>query len=1022
MNGSTITLRRGPDAQDTYSLVESDNRFVVHFKTNLPGGTAAKSMLRLPLMFGRRLHTRKMPLPPKVAMFEVRKDEAASHLAGYGDDVLALRDASMNYIRSTIGRDWSQVTACYHTYTRQLGDDEESNRDNEIFPSGQLFLEFHATIPPEEQRQILAHYKLIVERAIVYWPGAFVVRVSQETGASPARLAQELQTLTYTGRSPGRGSGAKVVPVFDYADPLFHRRRAFQTVPPDGLFQWQWYLHNDGSDGGVVGADIAVAEAWDYTQGDPSVKIAVIDDGFELEHHEVGGLERCVAPLNAMTGTPDVQPTPGADEWHGTPVLGLICAAHNGRGVCGVAPGCTFIPIKLEALSDDEAEARAFDHAVKHGAAVINCSWGPYDDYSRRPWPVPRIVSLAIDNAYRNDVCVVFAAGNGNEEVANDGYASHPNVIAVGASTDQNTRAYYSDYGQAVWVCAPSSGGKRGVVTTDLDDGGDNPLGNYSNGFGGTSSAAPLVSGVIALMQSAYVRRHGPGHRLSVDQVKAILRDTAEKIDPEGQPFFEYWDRKPIPVAYDEYGHSLAYGYGLVNAARAVCQALEMPAREAAATAVAVRESEGRFVKGSLTLPARLVGDPLALFRKDAVSSPSRQRYESGEHVWIGDRGYELAFTDAELGPHVSYHNFMLIPRRDKNETFRYGELVALSGDFYLTPAELYWERRACIPWLWESNDLSDIRAIFADELKAISEQQLQGTAYPDHNIAFWWNAKGYIELALDNTDHFGWHNLKAYCRYHGDALAFALQARDMQDFDRDKAAELWGQALFTNAFADHFLTDAFAAGHIRVPRREICQWAGQQGYSKELAGALSKLLHDQDGHLKSIHGSGHSLALDDTEGLYVCNSLGKDWHTRCDGQLFVKNGAELPAVCQPVEAVRESVKELLTAYIFGRTPDGVYAATTYVPFPHPKGPGLTDKFPTDIDADRIEQLLDRVKWYIKVPYLSTGLEAKHVKALCAALPGFLEEFRQAVQRDSVDPELVRRLPEALVAGFKAIR
>ena len=94
------------------------------------------------------------------------------------------------------------------------------------------------------------------------------------------RLAQELQALTYTGRSPGRGSGAKVVSVFDYADPLFHRRRAFQTVPPDGLFQWQWYLHNDGSDGGVVGADIAPAQAWDYTPGDPAVKIAVNDDGF----------------------------------------------------------------------------------------------------------------------------------------------------------------------------------------------------------------------------------------------------------------------------------------------------------------------------------------------------------------------------------------------------------------------------------------------------------------------------------------------------------------------------------------------------------------------------------------------------------------------------------------------------------------------------------------------------------------------------------------------------------------------
>ena len=137
------------------------------------------------------------------------------------------------------------------------------------------------------------------------------------------------------------------------------------------------------------------------------------------------------------------------------------------------------------------------------------------------PVDTPEVVELAIENAYRNDVAVVFAAGNGNEAIAGDGYASHPCVVTVAASTDCNTRAYYSDYGDTVWVCAPSSGGRCGVVTTDMQEGGENPFGSYSSGFGGTSSAAPLVSGVIALMQSAFVQRHGPGHRLSVEQAKA---------------------------------------------------------------------------------------------------------------------------------------------------------------------------------------------------------------------------------------------------------------------------------------------------------------------------------------------------------------------------------------------------------------------------------------------------------------------------------------------------------------------
>ena len=1024
MNQDTIILRRGPDSKELYSLAESNNRFVVHFKASLPGGSAAKSVLQLPLMFGRRVHARKMPLPPRLAVFEVRPDAAASHIAGYGDDTHALRDASMNYIRSSIGREGSQVVACYHTYSRGLGNREENDRDNEIFPSGQLFLEFNAALPAEEQRQILKHYKLVVDRAIVYWPGAFVVRVSQETGASPVRLAADLQGLTCRVK-PRRGeSGARVMPVFDYADPLFHRRRQYQTVPNDGLFQWQWYLHNDGSDGGIVGADIAITEAWDYTQGDPAIKVAVIDDGFEIDHPDIGVADRIVAPLNAMTGTPDPRPTPGADEWHGTSVLGLICAEHNGDGICGVAPRCQIIPIKLEALADEGAEARAFEHAVRRGATVINCSWGPYDGYSRQPWPIPRLVELAIEHAYRNDVCVVFAAGNGNEALANDGYASHRRVIAVAASTDQNTRAYYSDYGSAVWVCAPSSGGKRGIVTTDLANGGDNPLGQYSSGFGGTSSAAPLVSGIIALMQSAYAQKHGPGHHLSVNQIKTILRDTAEKIDRHGKPFLEYWDRKEISVAYDQRGHSVAYGYGLVNAARAVRKARELPGRKAATVSEGRRRPAGELVKNSLKLSPRLVDDPLGHFRKGAVESPSRKRYESGEHVWIGDRGFELVFSDETLAPHVVYRDFMLIHRQDQNEAFRYGELVALSGDFYGTPSELYWEKRSSIPWLWESNDLSDIREAFAEELKAIKDQQSQGTEYPDNNIAFWWNAKAYIELALDNTDHFGWYNLKAYCKHHGDALEFAGQARDIYDFDRDKSGELWRQALFTNAFADHFLTDAFAAGHIRVPRYEISRWSKEQGYSKELAGGLSKLLHDQDGHLDSIHGAGHALNTDADDGLLVRNDVGQTWHTRCDGQLFIDNGDEVPAVRQPVEAVAASVKEIFMAYLFRQTPDKVYAATRFIPFPHPDGPSLIEKFPADISADRIDALLERVKWYIKVPYISTGLDDEHIKALCVALPHLMEAFRQAVKQDVADPhsELVRRLPKALIEGYTTIQ
>lgn len=1011
-----IWLRRGPKVEP-YALVESDRRFAVHFKTAVAGGSAAKSLLQLPLMFGRQIHARKLPLPPRLAIFEVRPDEAARRLPVYGDDVRSLRDAAMNYIRSSSVDASSVVAACYHTYRR--GEASATNRDNEILPSGQLFLEFHPSIPETDQRRVLEHYKLIVDRTIVYHPGAFVVSVTQETGQSPVRLAKELQELTTDPDDAGEAQH-----VFAWADPLFHRRREYQALPSDGLFAYQWHLRNDGSDGGVVGADIAVTEAWDYTVGDPSVRVAIIDDGFELCHPDIAVSGSVHAPLDAMTGSSDPSPTPGADQWHGTSVLGLISAAHNGRGAVGVAPGCGVIPIKLEALSDDEAEARAFDHAVTHGAAVINCSWGPYDDYSRDPWPMPRIVELAIDNAYRNDVCVVFAAGNGNEAMNGDGYASHRHVIAVSASTDQNRRAYYSDFGANVWVCAPSSGGARGVVTTDLEEGGGNPFGSYATGFGGTSSAAPLVSGVIALMQSAVVRKHGPGNRLGVDEIKDILRRTATRIDQDGPDFHEHWENAPISVRYDRKGHSLAYGYGLVNAGRAVRMAYQKsaPARR---RRPAERRGEDTPAPARLTLRMRRVGDPLTLFAKDRAAMPSRsrERFESGEHVWLADRGYQIALSRPAIAERVAYEDYKLIHRRDASVRFRYGELVALSGDFYGSPADLFWEKPGVIPWLWEKNDLSDIRTAFAAEIDAILAQQRGAQIeYPDNNVAYWWNAKQYVELALENTDHFGWHNLKAYCRNHAAALDLALEARALFANDRDRAGEILRQALFTNAFADHFLTDAFAAGHIRVPRAEIRAWALENGLSDKLGGALSKLLHDQDGHLNRFHGQGHSVTADPAEGLLVRNSLGAEWRVRCDGQLFIGSQAEDPLIRNPVDAVAASVDELFSAYLFGTVPDGNYAATTHVPFPVAGvTPGLTEKFPRDATDAVIGALFEGIKWYVKLPMVGADLQEQHIRDLFRVLPTLLERFRARVTEDATD-ELRRRLPTQLIDAFRSIR
>jgi subtilisin family serine protease len=164
----------------------------------------------------------------------------------------------------------------------------------------------------------------------------------------------------------------------------------------------------------------------------------------------------------------------------------------------------------------------------------------------------------------------VFAAGNEDSDV-NDpaggtvsGFAIHPDVIAVAASTSRDQRSHYSNFGREISVCAPSSGaGGWGILTSDVrgvDPGTGQALGytdgDYESDFGGTSSACPLVAGVAALVLSV-------NPALTAAQVKALLQRTARRIGPKS--------------AYDASGHSVHFGHGCVDARAAVAAALAPP-------------------------------------------------------------------------------------------------------------------------------------------------------------------------------------------------------------------------------------------------------------------------------------------------------------------------------------------------------------------------------------------------------------------------------------------------------------
>ncbi|MCI0526339.1 MAG: S8 family serine peptidase, partial [Nitrospira sp.] len=372
------------------------------------------------------------------------------------------------------------------------------------------------------------------------------------------------------------GTGQKI---FDIANQLLEREDVEYCHPElvrrlgrRAIFLQQWHLKTTPVNGQLINASANVEVAHTLTQGE-GITIAIIDTGIDIDHEEFSNPGKIMGPRDTTSN--DDNPRPNfRNENHGTACAGVACG--DGRfGASGVAPRSKLMPIRMNSALGSQAEANAFYWAANTGADIISCSWGPVDGDWWNPddplhtteVPLPDSTRLAIDYAITNGRsgkgCVVFfAAGNGNESVDNDGYASYEKVLAVSACNDRNRRSVYSDFGKAVFCAFPSNDfafpeeGRPapltpGIWTTDRTGrAGYNATGNYANSFGGTSSACPGAAGVAALVLS-----RNPSLRW--DEVKDILRRSCERIDPQGGQ-------------YDTNGHSRAYGYGRLNAETAV--------------------------------------------------------------------------------------------------------------------------------------------------------------------------------------------------------------------------------------------------------------------------------------------------------------------------------------------------------------------------------------------------------------------------------------------------------------------
>lgn len=490
-----------------------------------------------------------------------------------------------------------------------------------------LFVKFDDDVRSSVARKMLKAAGLVIKNEVEYARGAYFV-------GAPEGSARKVFSIANTLLNDEN---------VELCHPELVRPRARRAAAPQ-----QWHLKRTTINGHVINQHANVVPAWAITEGD-GVTIAVIDDGVDVDHLDFAGSGKVVHPRDVTRGVDDGRPF-FADDRHGTACAGVACASGQ-FGASGVAPRAKLMPIRLYSALGSQSEADAFFWAAQHGADVISCSWGPTDgDWWDSNDPQHEVVvdlpdstrlaiDWAVDNGRNGKGCLItWAAGNGNESVDNDGYASYPRVVAVAACSDRGLRSVYSDTGDALWCAFPSSDFTTpeltpGIWTTDRSGGaGYNPGapnangdadGNYAQDFGGTSSACPGAAGVAAL-----VIARNP--QLRWDEVKSVLKACCSRIDDSGSE-------------YDANGHSRQYGYGRLDALKAV----QLAVPQAPRYSVLHEARQDVAVKDHATSRIRVeVGDDKAI--RDI------QVHVDIEHTYIGDLVVRVRAPDQTA---VTLHN-----------------------------------------------------------------------------------------------------------------------------------------------------------------------------------------------------------------------------------------------------------------------------------------------------------------------------------------------------------------------------
>ena len=367
--------------------------------------------------------------------------------------------------------------------------------------------------------------------------------------------------------------------LFAYAEPDFVGVALPLGYEDNPKFIDQWAVHNQNT-------NINLLSAWGVTTGDPEIKVAIVDSGVDLEHPDLvnnllegyDAVNDSQHPSTVCCGSYE-----SVFDWHGTCCAGIVGAENNNIGIVGIAHTSKIIPLRyghsvlmrirtlpphddpIEQwvwLNQDSWIVDALNHACYEDSAdVINCSFSMLSQSE----PILGKVTEICEQGRDGKGCVVVASA-GNTYLDNSlpiwdtlGYLSrHPSVISVGSVTPCGERvkkgtycqiksSYNSCYGDSLDVVAPGIHIPTTIISIDSE---------YTSAFAGTSSAAPHVAGVAALILSV-------NPCLTREEVKYVIESTCTKIRSD---LYEYDSNPDHPNGT----WNVEVGHGLVNAGAAI--------------------------------------------------------------------------------------------------------------------------------------------------------------------------------------------------------------------------------------------------------------------------------------------------------------------------------------------------------------------------------------------------------------------------------------------------------------------